>query len=236
MGAEATRNRFLAKLPPADLDRLVPHLQRVRLKQGTLACEPDQPMRFVQFPLTNLLSSVVVLQDGSAVEAAVIGNEGMSGVGLLVDERASPHRLVQQVEGESLQLPSEVFQRALAESLALRQLTERYLLTLLRQAAQNAACNRHHTVEERACRWLLATSDRVESDEFYITQEFLGEMLGVRRQSVNLTAGLLQQAGLITYRRGRLRILDRAGLEQTACECYRASNEAYERLMHQPVT
>ncbi|HEX6987821.1 MAG TPA: Crp/Fnr family transcriptional regulator [Planctomycetaceae bacterium] len=227
-------NRILSLLPPEDYERVASRMERVRIPLGQVVCEPDEPVAFCYFPLTNVLSSVIELNDGSAVEVAVIGNEGLAGVGLLVDERSNPHRLVQQVEGESLRMPADAFRQALDESPALRRVTERYVLTLLRQAGQNAACNRHHTVEERMCRWLLATADRVERDEFYITQEFLGEMLGVRRQSVNLAAGLLQQAGLITYRRGNLRILDRGGLERAACECYRVTNEAYERLMRVP--
>jgi CRP-like cAMP-binding protein len=226
-----SENRILSLLPDAEFERFAPHLERVRIPLAQVLCEPDEPMHYCYFPATNVFSSVVVLRDGSAVEVAVIGNEGMAGAGILVDEPCSPHRLIQQVEGESLRLPADVFRQELAQHGVLHNITERYIVTLLRQTSQNVACNRHHAVEARMCRWLLATADRVGGDEFYITQEFLGEMLGVRRQSVNLTAGALQQKGLIAFRRGNLRVLDREGLERSACECYQITKDAYERLM-----
>jgi CRP-like cAMP-binding protein len=229
-------NRILALLPQEDFDRLAPHLERWHIPLGEVVCEPDQPMQYGYFPISNVLSSVIVLRDGAAVESAVIGNEGMAGLGLLAEDNSSPYRLVQQVEGDGLRIPADVLKAALDESETFRRIVERYVLALLRQSAQNTACGRHHSVEERMCRWLLTTADRVKGDEFYITQEFLGEMLGVRRQSVNLTAGQLQEAGLISYRRGRLKILDRARLEESACECYRLTRNAYERLMRTPAT
>jgi CRP-like cAMP-binding protein len=159
----------------------------------------------------------------------------MIGVGLPAGVSVSRHRLTQQVPREMLRIRAGEFRRALKECPVAVQLLQRYALVLIERGAQNAACNQHHTVEERMSRWLLETADRAGRGEFKITQEFLAEMLGVRRQTVNLTARLLQQAGLIAYRRGRVTILDRAALEQASCECYRLMGEAYEQLMRLPV-
>ncbi|HEX6985644.1 MAG TPA: Crp/Fnr family transcriptional regulator, partial [Planctomycetaceae bacterium] len=221
------QNRLLAMLPPEDFDRLSRRMERVTLPLKAVVVEPREPIRHAYFPLTNVLSSIIVLADGTTIESATIGNEGMSGVGLLVGELAGPYRVIQQVEGESLRVPVADFRETLSESLALRQLVERYTLTLLQQSSQNAACGLSHSVEERMCRWLLMCADRAGRDEFAITQEFLSQMLGVRRQAVNITAGLLEHAGLIAQRRGHIAVKDRAGLEASACECYRAAKEMY---------
>lgn len=225
------RNKILAKLTPDDRDRLADKFQRVTLAAGEVLCEPGRPAPFAVFPTTGLLSSVVLLQNGATVEAAAIGNEGMAGLAAVIDEYAHPYRIVQQVPGEVLQLPAAEFRSLLIANPRVREVVGRYTLSLLQQHAQNAACNLHHRVEERMCRWLLSTADRIGQDQFAVTQEFLSEMLGVSRQSVNLTAGQLQDAGLIAYRRGNLRISDRAALERVACECYGVTKEAYERLM-----
>lgn len=199
-----------------------------------VVCDPGEPLRFVHFPVTGLMSSIIVFHDGAAVEAATIGNEGMSGIALLVGERASPFRVIQQIEGESLRIAAAALKDVLAESPGLRELMARYALTLMQQSAQTAACNLRHPVRERMCRWLLASADRIGREEFALTQEFMAVMLGVRRQSVSVTAVELQEEGLITYRRGKLRIVDRVRLERSACECFRASRDAYERMMRLP--
>lgn len=199
-----------------------------------IVCEPGEPLRYAHFPVTGMMSSVIVFQDGAAIEASAIGSEGMTGVALLVGEQASLFRVVQQVEGESLRISAAALKEALAESPVLRQMMGRYALTLIQQSSQTAACNLRHRVRERMCRWLLATADRAGRDEFLLTQEFLAMMLGVRRQSVSMTAVELQEEGLILYRRGKIRVINRAGLEQAACECYRASRDAYERMMRLP--
>lgn len=227
-------NRLLAMLPGADRGRLVKRAERVRLGPGDVICDPGAPMAYAVFPLTNLLSSVVVMPDGEVVEAAVTGREGMAGIGLLLGLTASPHRVMQQVEGECLRIPAGDFEAALAESEPLRTLLERYALTLLQQVGQNVACGLSHPVPERLCRWLLESADRIGREEVEITQEFLAEMLGVRRQAINLTASALQEAGLITYQRGRITFRKRAGIEKSACECYRITRDMYERLMKAP--
>jgi CRP-like cAMP-binding protein len=226
------KNRILSLLPEAEYQHLAAALEPVKEPLRTVFCEVGQSLREVHFPLSNVISAVIVLEDGTPVEAATIGNEGMAGIGVLLGEQhPMPYRLIQQVEGESLRVAADLLRRLLAESDELRKVLMRYLFTLMHQAAQNAACNLHHRVEERMARWLLASADRAGRDEFELTQEFLSQMLGVRRQTVNLTAGVLQQAGIITYRWGKLKILDRAALEQTACECYRITHATAARIM-----
>jgi CRP-like cAMP-binding protein len=158
----------------------------------------------------------------------------MDGLYLLADQLANPYKVNVQVEGEFLRIGAAAFKRVLQESAAMSQLLLRYGLVSIQRGAQNAACIQHHTIEERMCRWLLETAHRKGEDQFGLTQEFLSDMLGVRRQSVNLTARVLQRASLITYHRGELTILDRAGLEETSCECFRVTAEMYERSMKLP--
>ncbi|HEX6987532.1 MAG TPA: Crp/Fnr family transcriptional regulator [Planctomycetaceae bacterium] len=229
--APPIQNKLLAVLPREEYVRAVERMQRVTLPVGEVLCDPGRPIRFVHFPVTGVFSSVVAFENGAVVEAATIGNEGMAGLAALVDDRASPDRVVQRIEGDVLRLPADEFRALVETGSRFRSVVGRYSLALLQQYAQNAACNLHHDIGERMCRWLLTTADRIGRDDFRVTQEFLGEMLGVSRQSVNATAGLLQEAGLIAYRRGRLRVTDRPRLEAAACECYRVTKEAYDRLM-----
>jgi CRP-like cAMP-binding protein len=223
-------NKLLAQLGDG-CEQIVDRMERVNLPAGEVICEPGQALRFVCFPTTAVLSSVVTLEGGEVVEAATIGNEGMAGVASLVDDYASPYRVVQRVDGWLFRMPTSDFRALLEGNSQLREIMGRYVLTLLQQHAQNAACNLHHNIEGRMSRWLLTTSDRVGRDGFQVTQEFLSEMLGVSRQSVNSAAGELQGAGMIAYSRGNLRITDRHRLEEAACECYRVTKEAYDRLM-----
>ena len=224
-------NKILDRLPAADRGRMVGQMERVTTRLATVVAEPGSEPRWVHFPISGVLSSMVVLEDGGTVEGSTIGNEGMDGLYFLVDPLANPYRVNVQVEGDMLRMSAAAFNRARAESAALSQLLLRYALVLIQRGAQNAACIQHHTVEERMCRWLLETAHRKGADRFGLTQEFLSDMLGVRRQSVNLTARILQQANLITYHRGELTILDRAGLEDASCECFRVTTEMYERTM-----
>ena len=229
-----TGNRLLDLLPGPDLARLLDRAERATAKVGDVVAEAGEPARFAVFPLTSVYSAIIPLRDGSAIEATTIGSEGMAGIDFLTDHAASVYRLVCQVDGESLHLPASAFRSLLAESGPLRRVLERYVLTVVHQGGQNAACNLRHNVEERMCRWLLMTHDRVGANEFHLTHEFLAIMLGVRRQSVSLTAGILQEAGLIEYRRGDLRIADRPGLERASCECYRAIKDTYRQVMGVP--
>lgn len=235
MSSPRSPNRLLNRLPQADYALLEPHLESVAIKIREVLCQPGQAQKYAYFPTTSMLSSIILLSDGTAVEAATIGNEGMAGFGLLVKETASPYRVVQQIHGETLRIEARQLQHALASSSLLRDLLQRYVFTLLQQTGQNAACNLHHRIGPRMSRWLLQTSDRAGRHEFNITQEFLSEMLGVSRQSVNGAARQLQEAGLIEYRRGYVAILDRQKLESNACECYAVFNETYARYMHDEI-
>lgn len=231
LGTSPSGNRLLDQLPRDDLERLSQRMehQSVPLRKTLLA--PREPLQYAYFPMTNVLSTLVVLRDGSAVEVAAIGNEGVAGVGLLVGERVSSYSLVQQVEGACLRVPASHFRKMLQESPRLRNLVERYALILLRQCAQNAACNARHDAEKRLSRWLLACADRAGRDEFDLTQDFLGVMLGISRQSVSAVIQSLQLQALISYRRRHLQILDRTRLEHTACECYEVAVTTYNDLM-----
>jgi len=206
-------------------------MEKVSPDVGEVVAQPGQEPKFVHFPTSGVLSSMVVLEDGSTVEASTIGNEGMDGLYLLADPLANPYRINVQVQGGMLRMATHTFKQVRLESSALSQLLLRYALVLIQRGAQNGACIQHHTIEERMCRWLLETAYRKGQDHFGLTQEFLSDMLGVRRQSVNLTARLLQQANLIKYHRGELTILDREGLEEASCECFRVTSKMYERMM-----
>jgi len=228
------RNKILERLPEPDYRRIVGQMERVTPALGEVVARPGVPPQFVHFPLSAVLSSMVVLEDGSTVEGSTLGSEGMDGLYLLAEPLANPYKINVQVRGELLRLPAAAFKRVLAASAAMSQLLMRYALVSIQRGAQNAACIQHHTIEERMCRWLLETAHRNGRDQFHLTQEFLSDMLGVRRQSVNLTARLLQGAGLIKYHRGELTILDRAGLEEASCECFKVTSEMYERSMKLP--
>ena len=227
-------NKILDRLPAADRRRIDGQLEKVSPPLWEIVSEPGREPEWVHFPVSCVLSSMVILENGSTVEASTVGNEGMDGLYLLADPQANPYRINVQVPGEMFRMRADAFNRARAESEALSQLLLRYALVLIQRGAQNGACIQHHTIEERMCRWLLETAHRKGADQFGLTQEFLADMLGVRRQSVNLTARVLQTAGLIEYRRGELKIVDRAGLEEASCECFRVTTEMYERMMNLP--
>ena len=231
MSLTRTGNKILDRLAHADLHQLAPRIERVTHSVGEVVAHPGTPPPWVYFPVSGVLSSMVILEDGSTVEASTIGNEGMDGLYLLVDALENPYRVLVQVPGAFIRIRAAAFKNAMGGSAALSHLLTRYALVLIQRGAQNAACVQHHTVGERMCRWLLETAQRAGSDNFNLTQEFLSDMLGVRRQSVNATARLLQKAGLIEYRRGDLRILDRAALEESSCECFKVSQEMYEGSM-----
>ncbi len=229
-----TGNKVLDRLPPADRSHVVALLERVAPALGEVVAQPGVEPKWVHFPLSGVLSSMVVMEDGATVEASTVGNEGMDGLYLLADSLANPYRINVQVRGDLLRLPIEAFRRLLAARPALSDLLGRYALVLIQRGAQNGACVQHHTIEERMCRWLLETSLRKGADQFGVTQEFLADMLGVRRQSVNLTARVLQTAGLIRYQRGELTVLDRAGLQEASCECFDVTTRMYDRMMRLP--
>jgi CRP-like cAMP-binding protein len=224
------RNRLLEVLPRAVYEALLPHLEPVRLEQGLTLAEPDEPLSYAYFPRGAVLSMLVPMENGEALEAATIGFEGMFGLPLFLADGVGADEVICQIAGDAARITASAFREAIADSAELTDLLHRYTLALMGQMARTAGCNRAHPVEERCARWLLLTHDRVGRDEFYLTHEFLAAMLGTRRPSVTLIAGQLQQAGLIHYRRGNLTIVDREGLEEVACEDYRLTCDLYERL------
>ncbi len=204
-----------------DRERVLAIAKPVDLEIKTVLFEPGKPVSSVYFPLDGVISLVTPLEDGSIVEVATIGNEGVVGVPL-IDGGSLAVRAICQVRGAGLDVPAAAFLSEIGRNPSLREVVDRYVPALFGQIAQAAACNRLHTNEERLSRWLLMSHDRVGANEFSITHEFLGQMLGSRRATVTLSAGILQAAGLIKYHRGRLTIVDREGLEEVACECYAA--------------
>jgi CRP-like cAMP-binding protein len=213
------QNRILRALPAEERDQLMPALQLVTLPAKTVLFDPGEVILSVYFPLDGVISLVTPVADGDIVEVATIGKEGIVGVPV-VHGGSLAVRAISQVAGRALRTDATAFTTALDRLPAFRRLVQRYVQALFGQISQAAACNRLHSNEERLSRWLLMSHDRVGIDTFPITHEFLGQMLGSRRATVTLSAGLLQSAGLIHYRRGRMTIVDRRGLEAVSCECY----------------
>jgi CRP-like cAMP-binding protein len=229
-----TRNQLLNRLSRDEFRLLVRSEKTVSMAQGEEIYRQDGPgsMPNVYFPTSGVISLTVLMEDGTEVEAATIGNEGMIGLPVALGLDSSPIRAVSQVSGEGLRIPISAFLEALEPDEVLDRLVQRYIAFSLRSANQTVACNLLHTVEEGMCRWLLMCQDRVGNDEFLITHEYLADMLGVHRQTVTVVAGKLQTAGLLTYRRGVLRVLNREGLKAASCECYGVTTMFYDRIMN----
>jgi CRP-like cAMP-binding protein len=228
------RNRLLAMIPQREQERLAPQIELVSLDLKESLYQQDEPIEHVYFPISGVLSLVSGMEDGRAIEVATIGNEGMVGLPVFLQAtRTSAHKAFAQIPGQSLQIPAGRFSDFIAggENGGLTVAMNRYTQALMSMIARAVACNALHSVQQRACRWLLTTHDRVDSDEFLLTQEFLGQMLGVTRASVNEVARELQDAGAIDYSRGRITILDRGQLESRACECYRVITAEFDRLL-----
>ena len=227
-------NGLLKALPPETYLRLLPELEPVQLAAKQVLWESNAPIRSVYFPRTCVISLIVPLEDEPAVEAATVGCEGVVGVPALLGATSTVAQALAQIPGEAVRLSLSALREVLAEDGTLADLMLRYAQALWEQTAQSVACNRRHAMEERCARWLLMTHDRVGKDEFPLTQGFLAAMLGVRRASVTVAAGMLQEAGLIRYSRGRITILDRTRLEEAACECYHVVKAKYDRLLGRP--
>ena len=225
-------NLLLNKLPEVALDGLRPHFERVSLSHGEYVIVPEEPIRHVYFPTGCLLSLVTQMADGSAAESGCIGREGMSGIPIVLDAETTTMPTFCQVPGEAIRVRSDVVKEAYERHRDVRKFFNRYIHTVVVVGSHATACNRLHTLEQRFCKWLLMSSDGVASEEVALTQEFLAVMLGVRRAGVTEAAGKMQEAGLISYRRGHIQIKGRAGLEAVACECYRRTKEEYERLFN----
>ena len=226
------RNRLLAALPDADLAQLAPRLEPVNLELKQILFDVDAVIPHAYFLEDGVVSVLGVMKDGTAVETATIGHEGLVGLPLFLGTDRTAAQGFCQVPGRALRLEADAFRQAIAQIPALRDVTARYTQALFTLVAQSSACNRLHSVEQRCARWLLMTHDRVGRDEFPLTHLFLSQMLGVRRATVTEAAGALQGAGLIEYAYGRIAVRDRPGLERAACECYAIIRREFDRLLH----
>jgi len=224
-------NKLLDLLPEAESKRLLASSQIVSLPVGQIVMQQDGPMPHVYFPTTSVFGIVLVVEQGKQVEGTTMGTEGMVGLPVFLGVDSHPFRAIVQVSGEAVRVPATTFAQVVKTCSTLDRLLRRYTLYRLRCANQTGACNSLHAIEERMCRWLLMVRDRAGKDEFSLTHDFMAELLGVRRQTVSIIAGTLQRSGLITYRRGLLRVLDREGLEAASCECYETLKRLYERII-----
>lgn len=224
-------NRILAALPPEEAEVLRPHLEEVPLAYRQELHHPGGRIEHVYFCHIGVVSLLSLMKDGVAVEIATVGPEGMVGMPVFLGDERMPTKAFAQVPGQGARMEADAFRRVIGRCPTLNRLLLRYALALMGQIAQNSACNRTHSVEERCARWLLLTQDRVHSPSFPLTQEFLAQMLGVRRPTVSIAAGMLSKAGLISYLRGHITVLDRPGLEAASCECYRVIADEFERLV-----
>jgi CRP-like cAMP-binding protein len=223
-------NRFLATLPPHDFSLLAPHLRTIPLERGAMLYDAGEEIEHVYFPHSGMVSLVAVMQNGATVETATIGRAGVIGASAGLGARSTIARAIVQLPGTAAWISASQFHTAAAQSPALRDLIVRHNDVLLAQVQQSVACNALHGLEARLCRWLLQTHDCIDGNVIPLTQEFLGQMLGVRRTTVTIAARLLQSAGLIRYRRGHIQILDRAALEDIACECYAVVKHNADRV------
>jgi len=222
---------MLDAIPASEFEAISSCLSASALASGEIVCRPGERIARIYFPTSCVLSVVTVMQNGDAVEIGTYGREGMSGAAVVLGSTSAPSQMLCQVPGETLSLPVEDFSRVLAVAPVLDALARRYTRALFNFMGQSVACNRLHETAERCARWLALTHDRVPTDEFSLTQEFLAMMLGVHRPSVSLAAGALQNAGFIKYTRGRVTIVDRKGLEEVACECYGIGAAEFERAL-----
>jgi len=225
------QNHLLAALPDESYERLLPHLERIPMPLGEVVYESGIQMRHVFFPTTSIVSMLYVMEDGASAEIAIVGHEGVVGISLFMGGESTPSRAVVQSSGEAYRLPGRILKAEFERGGPLQHLLLRYTQALLTQMAQTAVCNRHHSLDQQFCRWLLLSIDRLQSDELVMTQELIANMLGVRREGVTEAAGNVQKAGLIRYQRGHITVLDRPGLEARVCECYSVVKKEFDRLL-----
>jgi CRP-like cAMP-binding protein len=214
------QNHLLKALPAGDYERLEPHLEPIPMGLGDVLYESGSQLKYVYFPTTSIVSLLYVMEDGASAEIAIVGNEGILGISLFMGGDTTPSRAVVQSAGHAVRLRAELLKNEFGRFGPTMHLLLRYTQALITQMAQTAVCNRHHSVDQQLCRWLLLSLDRLESNELSMTQELIANMLGVRREGVTEAARKLQDASLISYRRGRITVLDRPGLEARSCECY----------------
>ena len=228
---KSEQNQLLAALPAADLERLLLHLEPVTLPLGLVIFESGSKLRHLYFPASGIVSLLYAMESGTSTEIAVIGNEGAVGIALFMGGESTPSRAVVQSAGHGLRLKAAVLTKEFALGGPLQYLLLRYTQALIAQMTQTAVCNRHHSVDQQLCRWLLLSLDRLPSNELTMTQELIANMLGVRREGVTEAAGKLQEAGLIRYSRGHISVLDRPKLEKRVCECYAVVKKEMDRLL-----
>ena len=225
------QNQLLAALPDADLQRWLPHLEPVALNLGQVLYESGAAMPYVYFPTNAIVSLLYVLEDGASAEIAVVGFEGLVGISIFMGGGTTPSRAIVQSAGSGYRLRSDVIKAEFDHAGPAMHLLLRYTQALITQMAQTAVCNRHHSLDQQLCRWLLLSLDRLQSNQLVMTQELIANMLGVRREGVTEAALKLQRAGLISYSRGHINVLDRPGLEGRTCECYEVVKKEYDRLL-----
>ena len=225
------QNQLLASLPDAEWQRWLPQLELVDLPLGKVLYESGAPLAFVYFPINAIVSLLYVLENGSSAEIAVVGREGVVGISIFMGGGSTPSRAVVQSAGMGYRLRADTIKVEFAQSSSVMHLMLRYTQALITQMSQTAVCNRHHSLDQQLCRWLLLSLDRLPSNELVMTQELIANMLGVRREGVTEAALKLQGAGLIRYARGHISVLDRPGLEHRTCECYRVVKKEYDRLL-----
>jgi CRP-like cAMP-binding protein len=226
-----SQNHLLASLPTEDYEPITPHLELVSMRLGDMIYEPGGQLQYAYFPTTAIVSLHYVMESGASAESAGVGNEGMVGISLFMGGNTTPSSAVVQTAGHAYRLERRRLLQEFNRGGLMQHLLLRYTQALMTQMSQTAACMRHHSVEQQLCRWLLLTLDRMPTNELVMTQELVASMLGVRREGITEAAGKLQQAGYIRYRRGHISVLDRAGLESLACECYEVVRKELQRLL-----
>jgi CRP-like cAMP-binding protein len=227
-----TQNLLLAALPKPEFERLLPHFELIPMTLGSVLYESGGRLEHVYFPTTSIVSLLYVMEDGASAEIAVVGNEGILGVSLFMGGETTPSRAVVQSAGYGYRLRANYMKLEFNRGGPLLHLLLRYTQALITQMSQTAVCNRHHSLEQQLCRWLLLSLDRLPTSELTMTQELIANMLGVRREGVTAAAGNLQRAGVISYSRGRITVTDRPKLEATVCECYSVVKKEYDRLLN----
>lgn len=225
------QNQLLASLPAAEFDRLAPHLELVPMPLGQVLYESGGQLQHVYFPTTAIVSLLYVMEDGASAEIAVVGNEGILGIALFMGGETTPSRAIVQSAGFGYRLKAQLLKKEFNRAGPVMRLLLRYTQALITQMAQTAVCNRHHSVDQQLCRWLLLSLDRLADNQLTMTQELIANMLGVRRVGVTEAAGKLHAAGLINYHRGHIVVLDRERLEKRVCECYAVVKKEYDRLL-----
>jgi len=228
---DPNQNHLLAALLDADFDRLAPHLELIPMLLGDVLYESGGKLQHVYFPTTSIISLHYVLEDGGSSEIAGVGNEGVLGISLFMGGNTTPSRAVVQTGGHGYRLSSRILMEEFNRAGPVLRLLLRYTQALITQMSQTAVCNRHHSVDQQLCRWLLLTLDRLPSNELTMAQELIASMLGVRREGVTEAAGRLQNGGFIRYRRGQITVVDRDGLEGVVCECYAVVKKEFARLL-----